>query len=919
MPTGFAGADEPSLGTLTGIVVDKRTGDPLIGALVELAETPSKAATGSGGAFTLTAPAGLYRLDVTYPLYNVASVDVTITTTPSEAIRVEMTPRAVSLGNVVVTARALPATHTDVGLLTRQQRSSFINDSISAQWMGRISAGDAGDALKRVTGISIVGGKYVYVRGLGERYSNTQLNNVPIPSPEPNRRVVPMDIFPSSLLDSIETVKTFTPDQPADFSGGSVRIVSKDFPSAFEFSFSASSGANSQATGKSVLRSSAGSRSVFGFENGSRDLPAMVRERAATLPIREKGLFTRYGFTTAEIQQFGRAFRNEWSPRPSVAPADQGYKLSIGNSTRLFGKRFGYLGALTYDNGFTHTDELRRTYRTGADASGTQLLTPSTDYTVQRTTQNISWGTVGNASIEIAPEQKISLRTVASHSADDEARYWIGFNSDRNTDMTSTRLLYVERGILSSQLAGDHRIRPLHNASLTWRAVYSRATRNEPDTREVVYERRDDKWFFRDMSQSGSRFYFSLDDVELAGMLDFSTSVRFGRVGTGKFKTGGVARNRDRAFDARRFRFQPGDGIDRYVDLTQPPEELFKAENIAPDRFMLTETTRATDNYDAIHDVYAGYAMLDLNVATQWNVVFGARTEFSHQVVTTFDPFSPDATPIVADLRTTDLLPSLNVKYALSERVNLRWAMTRTVTRPDLREMAPFEFTDFVGGSKELGNPNLNRTLITNYDFRWELFPKPGEVVAVSAFYKHLQQPIEAIIIPQAEVLTTYANADGARNFGAELEMRRSLGSLHNALRAFFVNTNVAFISSRVRIPRDIGTQTSNERPLQGQSPYVMNAAVGYDNRNNGVLATLAYNAFGRRIEQVGHNGLPDVYESPRHQFDLTVGRTLADRVDVKLTAKNLFDTLTVYKQGNHVVSRYRSGRSFSLSASHDF
>ena len=392
----------------------------------------------------------------------------------------------------------------------------------------------------------------------------------------------------------------------------------------------------------------------------------------------------------------------------------------------------------------------------------------------------------------------MSLRTLYSHTAEDETRTWEGFNADRDTDMRSSRLLYVERGLFSSQLAGDHEFdfasENLDGESeseveaesdtsepeftpiptLSWRLTFSRAVRNEPDTREVIYEKRRDEWLFRDITQSGSRFFFDLADDEISGRLDWSMPI----LRTGLFKTGGMWRDRDRTFDARRFRFLPSDNIELFLDRTAPPEELFTAEHIAPDLFELRESTRATDNYLAAHSVWASYGMIDLPLSKKFRVTTGARLEVSDQNVTTFDPFAAEQQAIEANLDTTDILPSLNLTYRLTERMNLRLAASRTVTRPDLRELAPFEFTDFVGGRTIFGNPDLERTKIDNYDIRWEVFPELGGVVAISGFYKKFHKPIEQIIQPAAEVRITYENAQAANNYGLELEVRQNLSIL---------------------------------------------------------------------------------------------------------------------------------------------
>ena len=245
--------------------------------------------------------------------------------------------------------------------------------------------------------------------------------------------------------------------------------------------------------------------------------------------------------------------------------------------------------------------------------------------------------------------------------------------------------------------------------------------------------------------------------------------------------------------------------------------------------------------------------------------------------------------------------------------MNLRFAASRTITRPDFRELAPFEFTDFVGGRTILGNPDLERTQIDNFDFRWEAFPQIGGILAVSAFYKRFQKPIEQIVQPQAEVRITYENAEGAQNYGLELEARQNLGVITDALRKFSINTNAALISSQVVLPEDVGIQTSAERPLQGQCPYIVNVSVGYEDPAWGISSAVAYNIFGRRLSEVGNHGVPDVYEQPRGQLDVSFSRTVADYFKLSVSAKNLLDPYVHYKIGKATYLEYKLGRSFSL------
>ena len=906
--------------TITGTVTDSDTEMPLPEVTIRVADTQIRVKTDETGAFSLDLPIGTYRILANAPFYNtytIPELKVKAEETP-EPLQVLLTPQVVKLDAIKMPVQLSQT--SERGLLEQRMRSSGIEDSISTEEISRLPASSAGEAIKRVTGVSIVGGRYVFVRGLGERYSNTLLNNVEIPSPEPNRRVVPMDIFPASLLASLQTVKTFSPDQPGGFAGGSVQVFTKDFPEDLTMSLSMSTGFNTQATGEEGLAYPGGDYDFLGFDDGSRALPSLIQDEAAEIPIRERGRFTTAGFTSEKIQAFGQSFENVWTPERRPIPVNQGYKFSLGNSNTLLGKEFGYLGVISYGNSHSYGTQVRNAYRIGLN----RQLSPVTAYHVERSGNEVDWGTVLNTSLRFSPQHQVSLRSLFTHTAEDETRTWEGFNADRNTDMESTRLRYVERQLFSGQLAGTHDFNfdepslagpEQPNVAMEWRLTYSRAARDEPDTRENIYEDRGDGTFvFRDVTQSGSRFFFDLEDNEYNARIDWKV-----RVGTdGLFKFGGLLRDRARTFDVRRFRFLPSDQVDTTVNLSDPPEILFQSEHIAPRVFELRESTRSTDNYLADHNIYAGYLMLDLPLSAKWQVMSGVRLESSDQQVTTYDPFAATRREIEANLQTLDWLPGLNVTYRIAERMNLRFAASRTITRPDFRELAPFEFTDFVGGRTILGNPDLERTQIDNFDFRWEAFPQIGGILAVSAFYKRFQKPIEQIVQPQAEVRITYENAEGAHNYGLELEARQNLGVLTDALRKFSINTNAALISSQVVLPEDVGIQTSTERPLQGQCPYIINLSVGYEDPNWGISSALAYNIFGHRLSEVGNHGVPDVYEQPRGQLDVSFSRTVADYFKLSVSAKNLLDPYVHYKIGKATYLEYKLGRSFSLGISYN-
>ena len=918
VPTAHA----QEMGKIQGLIVDAENGEPLIGANAVVKDAEGKPAYGIStnldGRFTLVVPVGTHNLEVSYVSYATKVVTgIEVKSGATATVNVSLPSETVQGQEIVVTARA--EENSEVSMLALQQRAAVVTDGISSELMSRSSSSDAGDALKRVTGITMVD-KYVYVRGLGERYSNTQLNGADVPSPEPNRRVVPMDIFPAGLLENIQVAKTFSPDLPGDFSGGSVQIRTRDFPSKLTISASASAGYNSKTTFKDVHSYAGGARDFLGYDDGTRAMPEAIKTEGSQQPLRRRGLFTTDGFTSQELQVFGLAFNNVWSPQIKSAPVNQGYSVSIGNAIGESNRELGYIFSFTYDNDYRNQNDHLIGYRVERDfQTGEEILSSVTDYQVNTSTFAVQWGTLFNTSLRLSPLHKLSVKTMYNRNADDEARIYEGYNADRATDLRVLRLRYIERGIFTGQLQGEHKFDRFLGSNIDWQVNMSRATRNEPDSREILYEERNGEWFFFNTTQSASRFFFDLEDKATGAKVDWSIPFESFGARPAKFKLGGYWTQKDRTFDVRRFRFEHGSGIWRVVDLRLPPEEIFAQENIAPGRFEIRETTQATDNYNASIDIQATYMMVDMPMTARWRFVGGLRIETADQHLTSYDPFSPVVIPIQVDLHNTDILPGTNLIYKLTEKTNLRTAYSRTLARPDFRELAPFQFDDIVGGRAETGNPDLKRTRIDNLDFRFEHYPRLGELMAVSFFYKKFHDPIEQIVQPTSTLRISYQNALGADNYGLEIEFRRRLDVLTPALENFFFNTNLTVVQSNIQIDPNVGlgVQTSGERPLQGQSPYVVNTMLGYDHLKMGFQANLLYNVFGKRIRDVGAQGLPDIYEQPRHQLDFNMKKKWS-AMTFKFSAKNLLNNRVEFKQRDAVASTYEAGRSFSIGLSYD-
>jgi TonB-dependent receptor len=915
---------------LRGLVVDSESGEPVIGATIMFEGFAFGTMTEIDGRYSLEIPSGIYTVSVTrigYATKTVTGVNA-VTGLPTE-LNVSLKPEAIALETeIVVTAKAIES--AEAGLLKIQQRSDKVTDGISAELISKTSSSDASDALKRVTGVTMVG-KHTYVRGLGGRYGNTLLNGATLPSPEPHRAIVPMDLFPASLLDHVQITKNFTPDRPGDFAGGSVEIVAKEFPENLTLTASASSGFNSVAVEDDMLFYRGGDTDWLGVDDGVRALPNVIEDRAANQRIAERGVGTdSRGFTAEEIELFGRAFKNQWSPQTRTSQLNQGYNFSLGNELHIGEEqRLGYVFSLNYSNDNKRQEEVRRTYSVGAN----EELSIKADYDVTSGANEVLWGTVLNGSLRLSAFHNIAMKTMYNRSAEDEARIFTGWNDDWKKEVLNYRLRYIERGLLSTQLSGNHYLYSLLDSDIRWKFTYSKVNRQEPDNREVLYQREaaeegeeERPWrLFADNTQSGSRHFYDLTEDEISGSFDWELPFLAPAGVASKLKFGAFGRTKERDFLVRKFRFerrQPNPYNSDFIDLTLVPEELFSDEYISADpsiwRFQLLETTNYEDSYNASHDLVAGYLSLDMHITRLLRFIGGARVEKSTQDLKLHNPLDLPYNPGVADtsasLDDTDVLPSLSFVYRLDEKTNVRVAYGRTLARPDFRELAPYEYVNYQGGYSEKGNPNLKRSIINNLDLRGEIFPRPGELLAASVFYKRFIEPIEEVIQPTAQLRISYDNAEKADSYGFELEIRKALDFISPKLREFSANMNFTWMETEVTLPEKLGqVQTSSIRPLQGQSPYVINVMLAYDNLAFGTSASLMFHQFGRRIRAAGGQGIPDTYEETRPQVDITWKQKVVPHLTAKVAVKNLLDPNHEWTQGDETTISYRTGRSFSL------
>ena len=897
---------------VTGIVRDEANAITLPGIAVEVigGETVF---TDVDGRYVVDLAPGTHELKVSMEGYQSRSVTVEVTAGRRPAdVNIGLTMAAFA-ETVTVTAEALidAVTSSAAAQLIERKNAPIITDNLGAQEMRSNNDGDAAAAMQRVTGISVVDNQYVFVRGLGERYSNTQLSGATLPTTEPDKKVVPLDMFPSGLLDSVQVAKSYSPDRSAEFAGGLVQVNPIKLPSRPVFDVSYGLTAYEIATGKSIPLSPLGSRDWLGFDNGTRALPSSFPDSK----IVRRGVFTpNVGFTPTEITNFGRALDNTWRPANQNGAPGQNWGIVAGNR---FGK-LGVVASLSHSYKEQYVQEDRAFYR--VDEGDT--LEAVSDYRMQYGTQRAQLGGVANLSYQVTTNHRLSFENFYTHSGKDEGRTFEGPNTENNFYYFNNRLQFVEEGLLSNGVSGEHFFRTLGNSRFDWRATYSRATRNEPDLRETLYQANlaalpgggftyTGTPVLADESQSGFRMFNDLEDDSLDVAANWSIFSTAGDRPT-QYKFGASVIDRTRNFTSRRFRFIPntaGSGGAVPANLTQTPELIFASSNIGT-AFRFNEETRPVDAYDGAQTTYAGYGMMDMSINARTRLIAGARVERFEQEVTSFDPFGLFVDKTTSTNKNTDVFPAVNLVRGLTERSNLRVGYSATVNRPEFREVATFEFTDVVGARAVRGNPDLKRAIIQNVDARWELFPGARNVLAVSGFYKYFNSPIERVVIAGAQPIVTFQNADSARNFGVEVELARQL------FKGLYVNANYTFVDSKITLAAAQRTvQTSLERALAGQSKNVFNVTTEY--ALGGFNMRLLVNRYGDRISDVGSNGAPDIVEQGRPQVDVVVSQKLG-RFNVRFGADNLVDSRYNFTQGVGATQErersFRLGRTFSLS-----
>jgi hypothetical protein len=898
---------------ITGKVLDGSNGSVLPDAVVKIESINKGTASDLDGKYAFENVAS-GELDVKASYVGYVTQKMKVSVKNGEVVNVDFVLQPEGTLTDTVTIEATRIQNNDAALLLKQQKADNIQDGISSQQIKRTSDATSSDVLKRVVGVSIVDNKFVFVRGTNERYSSTTLNGVILPSTDPDKKAFSFDLFPSNLLDNIVISKSYTPDLVGNFSGGLVQVTTKDFPDQLSLNFTSSSSYNSITTGKDFLSYNASESKILFFnsgrDNGSRQLPSIIPGQTVLSS----------NFNVQEVKSFSRAFSNNWEQTSSSAPVNGGFQLSLGNNFRI-GKsnNFGFFGAYTYSNSFSSKQTERKSYQ------GDDLI--ESEYKGSQSEYSVLWGGLLNMSFRAGENNKFSFKNTYVFNSEDKTDYQEGYNAPQTQDRKLYSTRFVERNMLSSQLSGEHFINSLGKLRITWRASYSEADRDEPDYKTLRYQKEmgtDGKYFAslstgEPSSLGGGRFFSMLKDINRSAEGNFEFTFTPLKKMIVKSKAGVFYNRSSRNFGARLFAPKIVDA-NNFMLIYESPDSLFRAENIDTNKILFYELTRMSDSYTATEDLAAGFLMFDIPIG-KLRTVIGARLESNLSKLSSFDQIGE---PIHRNINKNDVLPSLNLTYALSPKINIRAGYYQSVSRPEFREIAPFSFYDFTEQIFTIGNPELERNLIRNYDLRFELFPQAGEIISLSMFYKKFDSPIEEVFVPNSggdNRIKSYQNAKGgANNYGIELEARKNLGFIAGPLKYFSVNANISIINSKVDLSGIGSTVTNLERRLQGQSPYTINAGLYYDNPDIGTSVNFSYNRFGKRISEVGLEGLSDIEENGRDVMDVSVIQKIFKNFEVKLSVKDILAQDYLFTQEvngkDEMFRKFNAGTGYSLSLS---
>ncbi len=915
-----------------GIVLDSHSMEPVIGASVILSGTYTGTATDAHGHFSFPGlRPGEYALEIRMLSYkDFISDGITLRQGQRVEIEVQLTEEVSTLDNVVVVAH-MPV-GTDAGLLNRMRASNVVASGVSSQQIARTQDKDASEVVKRIPGISIIDDKFVIVRGLNQRYNNTWINGTPAPSSDADSRAFSFDIIPSSQIENIMVVKTPAAEYPADYARGFVMVRTRIATEKNNYQISYGTGINDKTHFKDFYYLKGSGTDFLGFDNGLRDLknvPAKILDTDIEI-----------------IDRVSRnGFNNDWQIRKRNPLPDQKLNMALNNSYGLKnGERLNMALALNYSLISKTITDMQNSqfgvYNATNDAPNERF-----SYTDNVYTNDARLGAMANFSYTNRGDNgRVSMY---------EFRNMVNqLGQNRYTNREGTRnisglyheyheeFLYQSRLAYNSQLSGDHMFGTAAEDRLDWNVGYAYSNRYQPDRRKIEKQKDETNNIDEYTINPGKveRIYTWLDEHGGSGSVNYKRNLNIGVLTGINFRAGLFADYKTRKYRTRDFAYtwNLNSQILPVGIGSLPLDEIFTQQYLGNDGIHIQDNTKNTNNYNAENLISAAYVAVNIPV-DKFNIYAGLRFERTDITVTHYLQAGTDVNE-KKDYDYNNLFPSFNASYDINENSLLRAAYGMTVNRQEFRELSTSTYYDFDIFSFVTGNPDLKQATIHNADLRYELYPSSGEVISVAVFYKYFRNPIEWTYIDAGgSYQYSFSNANSATTYGIEIDLRKNLAFM--GLRDLLFTMNAAVMRSRVKFE---DKSQDHNRPMQGQSPYLVNGGLFYQHKQGLFSAGVLYNRIGKRIVGLGkvqssdgesfNNNLPDMYELPRDAVDVLAGVKLSRIFDLKFAARDILAPKVVYRQepkfldsNGKVQTRkqyprsYKPGRSFSLTLNATF
>ncbi|PWJ44163.1 TonB-dependent receptor [Sediminitomix flava] len=869
---------------LTGTVKDEATGEEVIGANVLIKGTTIGKATDIYGKFELEIEPGFYTLKVSYVGYKDLEKEVDLTNNDLD-VEVLLPVDAEELEEVVVKGQIDKT--SDEALLVERKKAASMVQSIGAEKLAVQGVSNVEEGVAKISGIAKVGSKGVYVRGLGDRYNSVMMNDLPIPSTDPDKKVMPLQIFPTDIVENISVAKTFQADQYGDFGGATVMIDTRRAPLSPFLDISLGASGNTITTFQDFRVQNSGNN--FGFKNSDSDNPLGVD-----------------GNNNPVLPTDGDPFPKGFNQSTYNAPIDFGGNVTGGKLFPIGNMGLGFMATLGYEYDYRRVEGIVR----NLDANGRDLSSfDLEDWKLSTLTTALA-----NFNLDINDNNNLGLNLLFVNDSKNLVEDRAGFVDDLDRDdILFRRRTFLQSQVFIAQLKGEHILN--ERFDLEWGGSFANTNRYEPDRKQLAFQGYspgvDSVNFLTNSRADNHRFFGDMDDQEYSGLA--KVNYKHGSVGEtykGRLSFGGQVKLKTR--DVTNFQYNIRFFGNPRVDVNNP-DAFLNNSNFGSAYEYTNGIDVAQHKFMVDQNVYGGFLLYDWNLTEIWKLVLGIRFEHGSQEVsfrTLQDNFnSPFRSE---DYTTNDPLPSLTVKYARSEKVNYRFAFSKTLTRPRFLELIPFQYQRSDRRLIE-GNPDLENSNNYNLDFQYEYFPNPGELISVTLFGKIFDNPIEQISVPQGGgALYTFINTDLAHLFGVEFEFSKKLGAHWD------LDFNASLLYSRIELGNSVDAQrmTNNNRPLEGASPYIINLSGSYHDQLTDAwytTATLVFNVFGERLNSAGAQGVGDIYEKSVPTLDLVWKNKLNEKWKIDAKLSNILNPEIRYEQKEFGDSSIRDIEVFNI------